>query len=151
MEILEFQNKFTEDIKHVAFSALRGVGIMNKVGKVLTDRDEDLDRILEIYRERGRFWVAVQNEKVIGTVGIKEIDNTTAKLKRMFILPDHQGRGVGRMLLDHALSFAKAQGYTKIILRTDKLMTGAHAFYEKNSFRRTGEDEGRFCYEKSLD
>ena len=151
MEIVEFQNKFTEDIKHVAFSALRGVGIRNQsIGAILKDRDGDLDKILEIYHGRGRFWVAIQNEKIIGTVGIKEIDETTAKLKRMFVLPERQGQGVGQALLEHALSFAKTQGYTKIVLRTDRLMTGAHAFYEKNDFKRAGEDEERFCYEKLI-
>ena len=41
---------------------------------------------------------------VIGTIAIRKIDDgkRIVELKRMFVLPEFQGNGYGRLLLEHA-------------------------------------------------
>jgi len=52
--------------------------------------------------------------------------------------------------LKHALSFAKAEGYTQIELRTHHNMKRAHSFYEKHRFQKIGETDEGFLYGKMI-
>lgn len=149
--ILEFEPKFTEEVKSVIYETLRNLGITGSSGST-NHRDEDLDKIPDVYHNRGRFWIAIDREgKVIGTVAIRELNDKTAKLNRMFVLPDYQGSGVGQKLLNHALKFAKEQNYQEVILNTSIVMKRAHRFYEKNGFRLTSEDSEQLHYKLILD
>ncbi len=148
IKIIEFQSKYEQLVKDLIRLVLNSLSIQNKYPEI--NRDTDLDYILDKYKGRGRFWLAVKDEQLIGTVAIEELDAETAKLKRMFVLPEYQGTGVGQKLFNTALSFAKDQGYQKIRLNTDKVMHRAHRFYEKNGFHKTGGDDERFFYELAL-
>jgi GNAT superfamily N-acetyltransferase len=52
-------------------------------------------------------------------------------LDNVAVLPSHQGRGVGRRLLQFAESEAVRQGYDSIYLYTNELMTEDRALYGK--------------------
>lgn len=148
LKIIPFETQYTQPVKDLIYAVLGSLGIENKYPEI--NRDTDLDYIEEKYSGRGRFWLAFDNEKLIGTIAIEELDQETAKLKRMFVLPEYQGNGVGQKLMDVALSFAKDNEYKRIKLNTDRIMKRAHSFYEKNVFVRTGEDDERFFYERDL-
>ncbi len=137
--------------------------IIKLVGETLVDQevikasdlpidDDDLQKIPELYKGRSRFWVAVDGERVVGTVGIQEKYETLSKLRRMFVQKEYRGTGLGQKLLDTAIQFAKDAGYTKIALNTHQNMKRAHHFYEKNKFVLIGEkgSECKICYERSL-
>lgn len=137
--------------------------VINLVGLCLVDQeviaetdlpidDDDLQNIPEVYKGKSRFWVALDGDKVVGTVGILDRGENTAKLRRMFVQKEYRGTGLGQKLLDTALTFAKEVGYAKIKLNTHVNMKRAHHFYEKNKFILMGE-KGSGCkivYEKSL-
>ncbi len=61
------------------------------------------------------------------------------ELVRFYIRPRWQGRGLGRLLMDHCLSRARAQGYKTMFLGVWEHNTRAQAFYAKYGFRRVGE------------
>ena len=74
----------------------------------------------------------------------------TAKLNRMFVLSNYHGKGVGQALFDHAIAFAKKQGYKEIILNTHFLMKRAHRFYEKNGFKQVRKEQDKYHYKMDL-
>jgi GNAT superfamily N-acetyltransferase len=112
--------------------------------------DDDLQKISEIYSGKGKFFVAVRDNKVVGTVAIRDMGNQTAKLNRMFVLLEYHGSGIGQRLYEHAEKFAKEQGFRKIILNTHELMHRAHKFYERNKFVKISKNGEKYYYEKSL-
>jgi len=146
--IEEYSDTYKEQIKDVIGKTLADISVINR--KNLPLNDPDLDEIEKVYFGKGRFWVAIKNDEVIGTVAIRDLGNNSAKLNRMFVLIKHHGDGTGQKLLDHALLFAKKQGFTKIILNTHELMHRAHRFYEKNGFKRVGKTGDKYNYEKIL-
>lgn len=148
IQIIEFQPEYEQPVKDLIHLVLRSLGITNKYPEI--NRDTDLDYILEKYKDRGRFWLAIRGKELVGTVAIEEKDHNIAKLKRMFVLPEFQGSGIGQKLFDTALNFAKNNGYKTLRLNTDKIMNRAHRFYEKNGFRKIGEDDDRLFYELDL-
>lgn len=147
MQIIEFKNKYTEQIKNLIHSILQEM--KTPFGSEL-EGDPDLDQILQIYKGNSRFWIAVENGEVLGTVAIKKFSRDTAILKRMFVKISMHGKGVGQSLLDYALKFAGEQGYKNIILNTHETMVRAQKFYEKNGFIKIGEHQGSYRYKKEL-
>jgi len=150
-----------DTFKIVEFKPEYQSGVIDVIGKNLavlkvvpTDSlpidDEDLFHIPKVYSGRGRFWVALQDGKVIGTVAIRDMGGATAKLNRMFVTMDLHGKGIGQKLFDHAKNFAKKQGFAELILNTHFNMERAHHFYEKNGFIKTGSGEDKYFYRLEL-
>ena len=147
-EIREYSEGYKKQIKDVIGKTLADISVIDR--KSLPIDDKDLNNIKEIYSGKGRFWVALDNNNVIGTVAIRDMGNQTAKLNRMFVLVEYHGSGVGQKLFDYAINFAKKQGFTKMILHTHELMRRAHGFYKKNKFIRKGKEGDKYVYERKL-
>lgn len=148
IEIKKYSKEYKEQIKDVIGKTLLDIFVIDQ--KSVPIDDKDLNNIEEIYSGKGRFWVALSNKNVVGTVAIRDMGNQTAKLNRMFVLIEYHGSGVGQKLFDHAINFAKKQGFTKMILNTHELMHRAHGFYEKNKFVKKGKKGDKYIYERKL-
>lgn len=73
----------------------------------------------------------------IGCVAIRRIDEATAELKRMWVRPAFQKKGIGQRLLQEALLMAKNLHYKLIRLDTVTKLQPAIALYKKNGFIET--------------
>lgn len=147
-EIIPFEEKYIDQVKDLIGNLLVYTGTLSPTD--LPIDDEDLDAIPETYSGRGGFWIAVQDDQVIGTVGLKDMGNNIVKLKRMFVASDLHGKGIGEALLNYALNYAKAQGFSKVILNTNEHMIRAHHFYEKHGFKQTGKTGTQLHYEREI-
>jgi len=83
---------------------------------------------------RGRIWIVEESEKVLGSVAIVEVSNEVAQLRWLLLHPKLRGQGIGRMLMREAISFCKAQGYTKVFLWTVSALTAAAKLYDEFGF-----------------
>ncbi len=61
---------------------------------------------------------------------------TTAEIKRMWVHPDHRGRGVGAALLADLEGRCRAAGYARVCLDTNETLTSAIGLYERSGYRR---------------
>ena len=57
------------------------------------------------------------------------------KLDKLYVHPDYQRQGYGGMLLDRAVTIARAYGCATLMLAVNKRNRSAIAAYEKNGFR----------------
>lgn len=89
--------------------------------------------------DNGCFWWLLDDDKMIGTIAIRMIDdaNMIVELKKMFVLPEYQGKGYGRLLLEYAVKYARAQQYQKICLDTRKQFSVAQHLYRSVGFQET--------------
>ena len=88
----------------------------------------------DIRKKFDRFWCLLSDEKVLGTVAVKRLDETTSELKALYLSPELRGKGYGYKLLDLAVLFAKEKGYKKIVLDSMSKYTAALKLYEKYGF-----------------
>ncbi|MGO8499730.1 GNAT family N-acetyltransferase, partial [Rhizobium ruizarguesonis] len=67
---------------------------------------------------KGQFWVAVKDGAIVGTVGLKDICNNQAALRKMFVASAVRGHehGVAARLLDRLFAHARDSGITDIDL-----------------------------------
>jgi putative acetyltransferase len=82
----------------------------------------------------GLFLVALDGDEIIGTGAIRRIDGETAELRRMWLLPDYHGRGIGYRLARELFAFARAAGYRRVRLSTSAVQERAIRFYERLGF-----------------
>ena len=89
-----------------------------------------------ILKSNSHFWVATEDEKLIGTIALIDIDNGQAALRKMFVHKDYRGKekGVGQLLLDTLLNWCKQKNIFEIYLGTVEQLHAAKRFYVKNGF-----------------
>lgn len=110
----------------------------NEFGVPITlEAQPDLKNIPSFYqKDNGNFWVAISENKVIGTIALLDIGNCRGALRKMFVHKDFRGKeyGVGQMLLNTLLEWAKQKNFKEILLGTTEKFIAAQRFYEKNGF-----------------
>ena len=79
---------------------------------------------------------------VVGTAGVRRLESEVGELKRMWIRPAHQGRGLGRRLLEACLDEARALGLRRVRLDTQARMEAAQALYRAYGFREIPDYNG---------
>lgn len=85
---------------------------------------------------RGIFLVALDGETVVGTGAIRSLDDDTAELKRLYVLENYQGRGIGYRLMLALFDFVRETGYRRVWLSNDgEAQSQAARFYERLGFR----------------
>ena len=68
--------------------------------------------------------------------GVARLEETRGELKRMYVVPEARGRGLGRLLLDELERHARELGYSSLVLETGDRQEAALALYERSGFVR---------------
>lgn len=101
--------------------------------------DSSTDALYELFQTPGStYFVATQAGKLLGGAGIFPSDGLpagTCELVKMYLLPEARGLGLGKLLIERALEFARQAGYQKVYLETMPELSKAVSVYEKFGFR----------------
>jgi GNAT superfamily N-acetyltransferase len=91
-----------------------------------------------------RLFVADQDGTIAGTYSLLILDKLakrgarTGIVEDVAVLPERQGRGLGRALMEHARAECRAAGCYKLALSSNLERVGAHGFYDALGFERHG-------------
>lgn len=105
--------------------------------QVTVDDQPDLLAIPSFYQSQsGGFWLALDGQKVVGTIGLRDIGNRQGALRKMFVKATRRGgeHRVAARLLTHLIDASRVKGISEIFLGTTERFVAAHRFYEKNGF-----------------
>lgn len=99
-------------------------------------QDADLDDLEAHYDGLDSLFVVVVDDtgRIVGTGGLKRYDAGQAEIKKMYLLPEARGQGLGRRLLDTLVGFARAVGYRRIVLESNSNLTEALQLYQRYGF-----------------
>ncbi len=86
--------------------------------------------------QKSQYWIASLDGKIIGCGGIAPfaLSDCCCELRKLFILPEARGFGIGKQLMNIALDTAREFGYAQCYLDTLANMQAAIALYEKFGF-----------------
>ena len=97
--------------------------------------EEELATLKKMYAPpSGGIILCKEENSYIACVAIRKIDTDTAELKRMFVQPAHQHKGIGNILMTRSIELARQCGYKMIRLDTLDHMTPAISLYKKYGF-----------------
>ena len=112
--------------------------------------DKATDQLFETYqKEKAIYFVLEHNQKVVGGVGIAQLDNfdgNVCELQKMYFLPEARGRGLGSKMIIICLEKAKEFGFESCYLETLPYMKDAVKLYKKNGFKNLDKPMGNTCH-----
>lgn len=150
IDILPIQPHQVFDAKYVITAVAQRIFVPEKTVQefwdILEEEGElrDVDDFQHAYNNnRGLFLVVLDDGKLVGTGGIKKLEENIAELKRLWLLEEYHGKNIGYQIVSRLLDFAHAQGYQKVWLQTSQRQTRAIqsyrqlGFYEIPSYRKS--------------
>ncbi|MEM8806746.1 MAG: GNAT family N-acetyltransferase [Cyanobacteria bacterium P01_G01_bin.38] len=96
---------------------------------------------------RGAMLLAQVDEVWVGCVGLRQLPDGNAEMKRMFVLPNYQGKGIGRALMQAFITTARELDYTAVRLDTVPELDQAIRLYERAGFVQIAP----YCYNPAPD
>ncbi len=89
------------------------------------------------YDNRCHFWYATnQDGHIVGSIGLKKINDGIGELKKFFVRQDCRGKGVAHKLVSKLIKDAQKSGFKTIYLGTVSVLEAAQSYYEKIGFER---------------
>lgn len=91
-----------------------------------------------------------------GCGGLRQLGDSEAEIKRMYVAPQHRGSGVSTGILDALESYGRQRAWLRLVLETGEAQPDAIRFYEREGFTRIpnfgyyADSELSICYEKAL-
>lgn len=130
-------SKYSDEHKQSIIDLILGIQ-QNEFNIPITLVDQpDLLIIPSFYcQNNGNFWVALDNQKVVGTIALIDIGDHMGAIRKMFVHQDYRGKelGIASLLLNALLTHAQKHKMTAIYLGTLPRLQAAMRFYEKNGF-----------------
>lgn len=107
--------------------------------ELLLDADPAKELVKE-YLNNGECWAAKRDgsEEVLGVYVLNFPEEKTAELINLAVKSSHQGRGIGKECVAHAVQRCRELGISRLEVGTGNSGIGQIAFYQKCGFRMTG-------------
>ncbi|MCX7664615.1 MAG: GNAT family N-acetyltransferase [Gemmataceae bacterium] len=90
---------------------------------------------------REELWIVEKGSVVCGSIALVQREAEIAQLRWFLLAAEVRGQGLGQLLLQKALSFARDRNYKVVQLWTVNLLTQAAQLYQKAGFVKIAEQE----------
>ena len=80
--------------------------------------------------------IAYLNNQPVGTARVRYLDNGTAKIERLAVMPTARGLGLGKQIMEKALEVAAKHNIYEVIIHSQQYIMGLH---QKLGFEPEGE------------
>ena len=84
----------------------------------------------------GRLYVVLVQDKAVGCIALRRLDERRCEMKRLYVEPAFRGRGIARALVRQLIADARVIGYERMLLDTVPFLREAIALYESEGFRQ---------------
>jgi putative acetyltransferase len=97
---------------------------------------QDIDDLEECYfNNNGIFLAMTDDNRIIGTGAVLKMNDEICELKRVWLLHEYHGQGLGYRIMQELLAFAREKGYARMRLETDQeYQSRAFSFYKRLGF-----------------
>jgi ribosomal protein S18 acetylase RimI-like enzyme len=122
---------------------------IERIGREPAPMGADFDALIAA----GEVWVATDHDRVVGVLVVR-LQDAALLLESVAVDPAHQGRGIGRSLIEHAEQVARNAGMGVVDLYTNAHMTENLRLYPSLGYdlvdRRHEDGFDRVFFRKSL-
>ncbi len=142
IEIIPFSSEYASAIKILNIEWLEKYFEVEESDKKTLSNPQ-----LEIIDKGGKILYAKYENQIVGTVSLLKIDDFTFELSKMAVTEKVQGLGIGKLLMNHCIAFAKENQIKKLILFSNTKLIPAIIMYEKYGFEEV--NLGSSIYKRS--
>ncbi|MFQ4146128.1 GNAT family N-acetyltransferase [Chlorogloeopsis sp. ULAP02] len=123
IKLADYQEDFPkiEEIRRIVFQKEQGV-----------DPELDFDGDDEISEQL----IAYLDNKAVGTARIRYLNDKTAKIERLAVLPIARGQGIGKKIMEKALLIIANKNIPEVVLHAQEYVKGLH---QQLGFQEEGE------------
>jgi putative acetyltransferase len=139
IEIVEVSSPAEMDAVRVLFDEYKkAVGVDLWFGAAF---QKELDELPSPYlAPAGRLVVARDGGEVAGCGGLRPLRPGVAELRRLWVRRPYRKQGVGKMISEALIAWARSAGYRSIRLETLSVMPQAEALFRSLGFARIADD-----------
>ncbi len=127
VEIQLFEEKDADELSKMIYKAIAELEKLNPELDYSLIREEDKPAELIKASKEGRMWVAITDGKLAGTLSL-----TGNRLRRFFVHPAYQRRGIGGSLVKNLIRHAKEANIRELYVGA---ILSAVSVYKKLGFR----------------
>ncbi len=127
----EAKNSHGEIANEIIFSVLNEYGI----GGFTHHSDDSLNQIEQSFAGGYFGLIKNKNEEIVGTFGLYKLSETNCEIRKMYLLPQARGNGLGKWMVNFLIEKARELGYQKIELDTASVLLEAIELYKKMGFK----------------
>lgn len=139
IEIIEFSEVLSEPIKTLNYEWLE---------KYFRVEDGDVVSLSNpqkyIIDKGGHIYYAKLNNEIVGTASLLKKSETVYELGKMAVNDKAQGQGIGTILLEHCLNFAKQKQIPTLVLYSNTILQSAIHLYRKYGFEEVELESGLY-------
>jgi len=115
------------------------IAALNEYLLSLTPQDHCFHMTVEeMARPDTTVFIARENGRALGCGALRRHDGGIGEVKRMYTVPECQGKGVGGRILEAVLAQARQEGLNRMVLETGDRHPAAWRVYERAGFKRCG-------------
>ncbi len=97
--------------------------------------DEELLQLQHKYGPPGgRLYLAYYDQQLAGCVALRQLDEESCELKRLYVRPKFRKNHIGRTLVNRLIADARQIGYKRILLDTFPFLDTAIGMYRRRGF-----------------
>lgn len=131
IEIIAYEDQYQEDFEKINRAWLE---------KYFEMEPEDILALKDpkgyFINQGGQVFIALNEDGIaLGGLGLMHHSAKQLELSKMAVLEGYQNQGIGKKLLETAISYANDKGYENLYLETVSTLERAVALYEKYGFQ----------------
>ncbi|MET4151917.1 GNAT superfamily N-acetyltransferase [Bradyrhizobium sp. RT9b] len=120
-------------------------------GYITRSLAEEIDRLADYYSDRsGGFWVAVDDDEIVGMFGLEASGEQAMELRRMYVAPGARRRGIARKMLAFAEEECRRRNRLQLQLSTSEIQQDALALYRNAGYENVREEIADAASNKTL-
>lgn len=148
-EMIKMRPARKADVQRVAELIMHGASVQKRTsGEIAAEAQDPVYlKAFDVIAANpyNTLFVAELEGKVVGTYqitilpGMAERGRIRAKIESVHVAPECRGRGIGAIMMRHAIAFATEKGVGLVELTSHKARPDAHRFYSGLGFQQSHE------------
>lgn len=139
IEIINYTEELKEPIKTLNYEWLEKYFFIEQGDVISLSNPKE-----EIIDKGGFIFYAQLNNKIVGTASLIKNTDEVFELGKMAVTDSAQGYGIGKLLIEHCISFAKQKSIQKLVLYSNTKLKPAIHLYQKYGFKEIELESGHY-------
>ncbi len=144
VEIIDFESKYAAAFKQLNVEWLEKYFYVEAIDEEVLSNPEKY-----IIEPGGKIFIALSDGKPIGTAALIADGEDSYELSKMSVTQNIQGKGVGRLLVNKAISYFRESGRKRLFLESNSKLKPALKLYESVGFEFKTKPDGESHYQRA--